>query len=217
VKKIKVLICDDHPVFQEGLCRLLREQDDMEVVAQASNGKEAIALAGKSSPDVLILDISLPDMNGIEVAEQIKASRPDIAILILSAYDYSQYVLASIRAGVAGYLLKNTPLAQIAGSVRLLHDGQTVFNLKATNKFLHRAPLGSDKTGFKDLCPREIEVLKLAAKGLSNKKIAGELAISNRTVQTHLVNIFRKLKVHSRSGAVFHALKEGWLTINDLP
>jgi len=124
-----------------------------------------------------------------------------------------------MRAGVAGYLLKSTPLTQIVNTIHLLYDGQIVFNLKATSKFLRRASLGADKakTDLNDLCPREIEVLRLVAKGLSNKKVAGELIISNRTVQTHLVNIFRKLGVTSRSGAVFHALKEGWLTINDLP
>ncbi len=217
--KIKVMVADDHPAFREGLCRLLKDEEDLEVVAMPEDGEEAVESAKKLQPDVAIIDISMPKLNGIEAAKQIRVASPSTAILMVSAYSYPSYVLAALRAGAAGYLLKNAPLHELISAVRLVHSGEGVFDLKATGKILRR--LATDKVekrkDLEELHPRELQVLNLAAKGVGNKEIANQLGISERTVQTHLVNIFRKLRVSSRTEAVLHALKEGWLTLDDLP
>ena len=217
--RIRVLVADDHPAFREGLCRLLEEEEDLEVVARAADGEEALRLAKELLPDVAIIDVAMPEVNGIEAATQIKASCPATAVLMISAYNYQSYILASLRAGAAGYLLKNAPLRELINAVRFVHAGEAVFDLKATSSILRRlvADNAEERTGLGRLQHRELEVLRTAAKGMSNKEIATELVISERTVQTHMVNIFRKMGVSSRIEAVLRALKEGWLSVDDLP
>ena len=219
MEKIRILIADDHPAFREGLCRLLEGEEDLECVCKPSDGEEAVSLAKELLPDVAIIDVAMPKLNGIEAAKQIKAACPNTAILMVSAFGYESYILASLRAGAAGYLLKTTPLRELTNAIRSVHTGEAVFDLKAASKILRRltAEKGKEKEGLEELHRRELEVLKLAAKGISNKEIASKLTISERTVQTHLVNIFRKLGVSSRTEAVLHALKKGWLTLDDLP
>jgi len=219
MEKIKVLVADDHPVFREGLCQLLEHEEDLECVAKPADGEEAVRLAKELLPDVAIIDIAMPKLNGIEAVKQIKAAHPATAILIVSAFSYESYILASLRAGAAGYLLKSTSLRELTNAIRSVHAGEAVFDFRATSKILRRLAddKGEERRNLEELYPRELEVLRLAGKGLSNKEIARELVISERTVQTHLVNIFRKLDVGSRTEAVLHALKEGWLTLDDLP
>jgi DNA-binding NarL/FixJ family response regulator len=219
MEKIKVLVADDHPVFREGLCQLLEHEEDLECVAKPADGEEAVRLAMELLPDVAIIDIAMPKLNGIEAVKQIKAAHPATAILIVSAFSYESYILASLRAGAAGYLLKSTSLRELTNAIRSVHAGEAVFDFRATSKILRRLAddKGEERRNLEELYPRELEVLRLAGKGLSNKEIARELVISERTVQTHLVNIFRKLDVGSRTEAVLHALKEGWLTLDDLP
>ena len=217
--KIRVLIADDHPAFREGLCRLLRDEKDLEVVSVVGDGESAVESAKQFKPDVAIVDISMPKLNGIEAAKQIKEFSSETAVLMVSAYSYPSYVLAALRGGAAGYLLKDTPLSDIINAIRMVNSGEAVFDMKATGKILRR--IANDKSNgnrvVEELQPREIEVLNLAAKGVGNKEIATKLNISERTVQTHLVNVFRKLHVSSRTEAVLYALKEGWLTMEDLP
>ena len=219
MEKTKVLVADDHPAVREGLCRALEAEEDIEVIAQAVNGEEAVSLAKELELDVAIIDAAMPGLSGIDAARQIKEYCPMIAILILSAYDYRSYVLAALRAGVAGYLLKSTPLNDIVSAVRMVHNGEAVFDLKVVADILPRLGNTTDKSSVHlgELHGRELEVLKLAAKGISNREIARQLYIGERTIQTHFVNIFRKLRVGSRTEAVLHALKNGWLTLDDLP
>lgn len=219
MKKIRALLADDHPAFREGLSRLLYEEGDVEVVAKTADGEEAVKLVKELQPDVALLDVSMPKLNGIEAAKQIKASCPQTAILMVSAYGYESYLLASLQAGAAGYLLKNAPLRELINAVRSVNSGQGVFDLKATGKVLRRLATGNgdNKATLEELHHRELEVLKLVAKGIGNKEIARQLDVSERTVQTHLVNIFKKLGVSSRTEAAIHALKEGWVTLDDLP
>jgi len=218
MEKIRLLIADDHPTFREGLARLLEDEEDLECIAEASDGVGAVNLARELSPDVAIIDVSMPDLSGIEAAKQIKAACPGVAILMVSAFDYQSYILASLRAGARAYMSKNTPLRELVSAIRLVHSGGSVFDLKATDKVLRYVSAGEDvyKTGFEPLYPRELDILRLVAKGMSNKVIAEELFISERTVQTHLVNIFRKLGVSSRTQAVLYALREGWVTLDSL-
>jgi DNA-binding NarL/FixJ family response regulator len=218
-EKIRVIIADDHPAFREGLSRLLEDEEDIEVVAKPADGEEAVRLTRELLPDVAIVDISMPKLDGIETTRQIKACCPETNVLIVSAHNFGSYILASLRYGASGYILKTASLGEIVGAIRLVHAGEGVFDLKAGNRVLCRLASGKgDDRKVADLLHlRELEVLKLTAKGLGNKEIARQLVISERTVHSHLINIFRKLEVGSRTEAVLHALKEGWLSLDDLP
>jgi NarL family two-component system response regulator LiaR len=221
--KIKLLIVDDHPAFNKGLRHMLEEEEDLECVGQAVDGVSAIKLAKRLKPDVVLLDVSMPKLNGTQAAKEISKHCPNTAIIMLSAFDYEAFVLASLRAGARGYLLKTAPMEKIISAIRLVHKGGSVLDIKVTDKLVNHLRLkGSDvdrpvsnKMGFEMLHPRELEIIDLAAKGMSNKEIANELTISERTVQTHMVNIFRKLGATSRTQAVLYALRKGWIELDE--
>ncbi len=219
MEKIKLMVVDDHPTFRDGLSRLLQEEEDLEVVSTPDSGEQAVELAEKLKPSVIIMDISMPGINGIEATKLIKARCPDVSILMVSAYSYQSYILASLRAGASGYLLKNAPLQELIKAVRLIYSGEGVFDMKITGNLLRNlaSDKGEKRKDLEELHPRELEILTIAAKGGSNKEIASRLEISERTVQTHLVNIFRKLRVSSRTDAVLKGLRAGWFTLDDLP
>jgi DNA-binding NarL/FixJ family response regulator len=215
MEKIRLLIADDHPAFREGLSKLLEEEEDLECVATSADGEEAIKMVEELHPDVAIIDVSMPNLDGIKATEKIKATCPDTAVLMISAFDYQSYVLASLQAGASGYMSKDRPLRELISAIRLVHGGDSILDLKATDTIVRcLIDSGRDrKTSFDELQPRELDVIKLTAKGMSNKDIADELFISERTVQTHLNNIFRKLGVNSRTQAVLYVLRKGWITL----
>jgi NarL family two-component system response regulator LiaR len=219
--KIKILIADDHAVVRDGTRQILEHEPDMDVVAEAADGNEAIKLAGTSRPDVAIIDIAMPGVDGIEATRQIKSLYPSVAVLILSAYDDDQFVFSLLEAGAAGYLLKSVRGRELIDAVRQVHAGESVLHPAIARKVLNRfVPTASKTSGQKPaemLSEREIEVLKLATRGFSNQDIADELCLSLRTVQAHLGHIFNKLQVSSRTEAVVRALKEGWVTLEDIP
>ena len=164
------------------------------------------------------MDVAIPKLNGIDAATQIKETCQNISILIVSAYDYESYMLTALQVGAAGYPLKSAPLSDLINAICFVHAGEGVFDFKVGSNILHRLASKSGKGAeFVGLSHRELQVLKLGAKGLSNKDIASELVLSERTIQTHLVNIFKKLEVSSRTEAVLSAIREGWLTLDDLP
>lgn len=216
--KIRILLVDDHVLFREGLRELLEHEEDLECVAIAQNGAEAIKFAGEFSPDVALIDIAMPGIDGIEVAEQVRLACPTTAILMLSAYKHNNYIRACMRVGVDGYLLKTTPPAELINAIRIAHKGGSVFSLGDTRDVMHRVftAIDKEKLGSNGLQSRELEILKLVAKGMSNQIIASELCLSTHTVRTHLGNIFRKLEVKSRTEAVSYALKQGLITLADL-
>ena len=220
-EKIKVLIADDHPTFRDGLCRLLEGEGDFECVGQAGDGQEAVDMTKKLGPDVVLIDINMPRLRGAEAAKEIKKNCPKVAIIMLSAFDYEAYIVTSLQAGARGYLLKSTSLEKLTSSIRLVYRGESVLDIKATDKLVHHLQPrtngnnNNNSTQFQRLYPREIQVLKLAAKGKGNKEIADILSISERTVQTHLVNIFKKLGATSRTQAVLTALREGWIALSE--
>jgi len=215
---IKTIIADDHPAFREGLSQLLNKEGDIEVVAEASDGQQAIGLAENLKPDVALIDIAMPGLNGIEVAKQIKIISPQTNVIMLTAYDYQSYILACLRIRAAGYLLKSSPVPEIVNAIRSVHSGRGVFDLKALDSAMKRWARKERDESFalEGLHEREVEIVKLVAKGMSNREIAGQLFISERTVQTHVHRIFEKLGVSSRTEAVLYCLREGWLTMEDL-
>jgi len=218
--KIKVLIADDHAVVRDGTRQILEHEPDIDVVAEAADGEEAVSLVGSRSPDVAIIDISMPVVDGIEATRRIKKDYPAVAVLILTAYDDDQFVFSLLEAGAAGYLLKSVRGRELVEAVRQVYAGESVLHPSIARKVLNRFSNTSGKTtdtgSAMVLSEREIEVLQLATGGLSNQEIADRLFISLRTVQAHLGHIFNKLNVSSRTEAVVHALKEGWVTLDDV-
>jgi len=217
--KIRILIADDHVVVREGTRQILEQEPDLEVVAEASDGEEAVRLVGSVKPDVAMLDIAMPGLDGIEATRRIRKLYPSIPVLILSAYDDDEFVFNLLEAGAAGYLLKSVRARELVSAVRAVHAGESVLHPLIARKVLNRfAATSKQQRGQKVtevLTEREREVLNLATRGLSNQDIATNLCLSLRTVQTHLSNIFNKLQVSSRTEAVVRAIKEGWINLDE--
>jgi DNA-binding NarL/FixJ family response regulator len=217
-RSIRVLVVDDHEVVRRGTRELLDRADGIEVVGEAQDGQEAVALTQRLRPDVVLMDVAMPNVNGVEATRAIKRELPGTAVLALSAYDDDPYVFALLEAGAAGYLLKNVRGSQLIEAVRAVREGESVIDHALQQKVLRRAA-GRSEAGpappAEHLTPREVEVLRLAARGLSNKEIAQRLVISTRTVQVHLANVFQKLEVGSRTEAVLHAMRAGIISLDD--
>lgn len=213
---IRVMLADDHVLVREGTRRLLEAEPDIEVIAEAGDGISAVEQAVASQPDVLIIDVAMPGMSGIEATRHIKQQLPKVAVLALTAYDDDQYVLALLNAGAAGFLLKDVRGQELVTAVRSVHRGEAVLQPAIAVRALrqavsHRSPTVS----MPPLSDREMEVLREAARGLPNKDIARRLNLSVRTIHTHLGNIFAKLGVGSRTEAVLLALRRGWIALDD--
>jgi NarL family two-component system response regulator LiaR len=217
---IKILIADDHPLLRESLHKTLSNQRDMKVVGEAGDGNEVIKMAEELKPDIIIMDIMMPTVNGIEASKQIKKDLPNIAILILTAYDDDNYVLGLLEAGAAGYLLKSARGQDIVNAIRAIEAGESVLHPNIIGKLLKRAMLKSNSTPEQQknelLSEREREMLKLLSTGMSNKEIANTLCLSIRTVKAHMSNIFTKMHVASRSEALIEAMKLGLITMEEI-
>lgn len=219
--KIRIIFADDHVLVREGTRQILDRQEDMDVVGEAADGVEAVELVKRLKPDLAILDIAMPRMGGIEATRQIKRIAPQTSVLILSAYDDDQYVFALLEAGAAGYLLKDISGEELVRSVRAVNAGEPVLHpaiaRKVIARFAESGPAEKEPgANGSTLSEREIEVLRLAGRGMSNAAIGQELSVSSRTVQVHLMHIFTKLRVASRTEAVITALRRGWFTLEDL-
>lgn len=213
-KTVNVLIAEDHTLVREGTRQLL-EKKGITVIGEAANGEEAVRMSRKLNPDLVLMDVSMPKLNGIEATRQIKETQPDVAVLVLTAYDDDQYVFALLQAGAAGYIMKDAHGDEVVSAVRAVANGESVLAPPIARKVLSRfsTPGGASRTATSSLSDREMEVLRLAAKGLGNKAIADELHLSSRTVQVHLSSIFSKFGVASRTEAVLHALKIGLIEL----
>jgi len=215
---IKVLLAEDHVVVREGIRELIQREEDMEIVGEAGDGEEAVQLAEQLKPDIILMDIAMPKLNGIEATQRIKISHPSISVLVLTAYDNEEFIFALLEAGAAGYLLKNVRSRELLNAIRAVYDGESVLHPVIANKVFSRLQLGKRKHSEQErgelLTDRELEVLRLGAQGLANKEIATGLFLGERTIQTHWRNIFNKLGVSSRTEAIMYGLRKGWISMN---
>jgi DNA-binding NarL/FixJ family response regulator len=210
-KEIRVLLADDHAVVRAGIRQFLEKTDDIRVVGEANNGKEAVDLIQKSVPDVAVVDIQMPEMNGIDLTRWIRKNYRSMGVLILTAYDDSPYIMAVLQMGANGYVLKTADPDDIIRAIRDVNEGRSVLDPSVTQKVMEQLSGFSGPTNYEQLTDRELEVLTMVAKGLTNKGIGVQLGISDRTVQGHLAHIFEKLQASSRTEAVMRAVSLGWL------
>jgi DNA-binding NarL/FixJ family response regulator len=206
---IRVVLADDHSVVRRGIRDFLTEAGDISVVAEAENGAQALALIAQQHPDVAVLDIQMPQGNGIEVARQLRADRLTLGILLLTAFDDPPYIRAALEAGANGYVLKSSQADEIVEAVRAVHEGKQVLDSRLPEP--PATPVPGEPSA--KLTERECAVLALAARGLTNKAIGFQLSISDRTVQGHLANIYEKLSAASRTEAVTRAVALGLISV----
>ena len=213
---IRVVLADDHAVVRKGIREFLEEGGDIRIVAEAADGLEAVALVAEHQPDVAVLDVQMPHLTGIEATRRIKAEHPAVRVLILTAYDDDPYIFALFQAGASGYILKTAGSSELAHAVQAMFRGESALDPAVAQKVVRQLtsgrPLGA-QTAVEPLTDREVEVLRMVAKGLTNKAIGQGLGISDRTVQGHLANIYGKLGAGSRTEAVTEALRRGWIVI----
>ncbi|HHZ17330.1 MAG TPA: response regulator transcription factor [Peptococcaceae bacterium] len=208
--KIRVVIIDDHPLVREGIKKLLEFEEDIEVLDMAGDGQGAINIARKLVPDVILMDINMPGTNGIEATKVIKREFPQIGIVALTAHEEKDYVLDLVRAGVSGYVLKDICPEKLVETIREVAQGRSVIDPSITKLLfteVNRMTKPQNREEGKAITSREMDILKLLARGLSNKEIASELSISEKTVKNHITSIFRKIKVEDRTQAVLYAVK----------
>jgi DNA-binding NarL/FixJ family response regulator len=213
LEEIRVLIADDHPHFREGLHALLLSAPDLEVVGEAADGREAVSLAERLQPDVILMDLKMPGTNGIEATRRIVAHSPQVGILVLTMYDDDESVFSAMRAGARGYLLKDADQADLLRAVHAVRRGEAIFSPSVARRlmgyFAALQTAGKGAHAFPELTGRELEVLRLIAEGHSNAAIAARLSLSLKTVQNHISNIFSKLQVADRAQAIVRAREAG--------
>ncbi len=213
--KIKVLLADDHHMVRAGIRQLLESATDIQVIAEAGDGEEAQTLIQKHKPDVAVLDIQMPKASGIEVTRWVRSHIPGVGVLILTAYDDEPYVMAVLQAGANGYVLKTASANELIQAVRDVHEGKSALDPAVTRALMSNLFKGTEKKVIDPLTDRELDVLRLAAKGFTNKAIGVQLSISDRTVQGHLAHIFAKLQANSRTEAVMRGVSLGLILQGD--
>ncbi len=215
--KIRILIVDDHAVVRKGIRALLATEDDLDVIGEAENGQQAVELYSELNPDLLLLDLIMPKVNGIEAIKKIKGDHPGAKILVLTSFAADDQVFPAIKAGALGYLLKDTEPDDLINAIRQVYRGESSLSPAIARKVLEEVFHPAEKPLSPDpLTKREVDVLQVLAKGKSNRDIAEELTISETTVRTHVSNILGKLHLASRTEAALYALKEGMANIDDL-
>lgn len=220
VVRIRVVIVDDHGLMRDGTRKIVEQTGEIVVVGEAANGEEALRVVGGLCPDVVLMDVAMPGLNGIETTRLLKSICPTSAVLGLTAFDDDPYVFALLEAGAAGYLLKTVRGTELVSGIKAIHAGESVLSpsiaRKVVGRFASQPGAAHASQGENPLTDRERTILLLAAGGLTNKAIAREMALSPRTVQLHLIRIFEKLGVASRTEAVVMCLRRGWLTLGEI-
>ena len=212
---IRILITDDHAVVREGLQKLISTEPGMEVVGEAADGIEAVQMTCELNPDVILMDMVMPRMGGLEAIRKIKEECPDSRVLVLTSFSDDETVFPAIKAGALGYLLKNTSPDLLLSAIRDVHQGNSSISPDIANKLMSELQRKSDLPLTKEpLTEREMDVLKLVAQGLTNQEIADQLVISEGTVRTHVSNILSKLHLANRTQAALYALREGYTPLN---
>lgn len=215
-EKIRVLIADDHPVVRSGVKNALRQQKNVEVVGEARSGRQAVSLAVRTQPDVVLMDISMPVMSGSEAARRIRKRLPSVKVLAFTMHDSREYIQDIVLAGASGYVLKNTSTMELVRAIEKVYRGETFFSRRALEVLATQYAKEIARRGKRaasDLTARENEVLRLVAQGRSNKEIAKGLDVSIRTVETHRERIMRKLDVHDIAGLTRYAMARGLLNV----
>ncbi len=217
VSKIRVLVVDDHTLFRQGIVGLLESQPDIEVVGQAGSGRDALAAAVELSPDVMLIDITMPGTSGLATTAEIKARRPGVQVLILTIHDRDDYLYQALRAGASGYVLKGADVHDLLDALHSAHRGDVYLYPSATKAlvadYLRRARAGEDRAGYDGLSDREREILHLIAQGKTTPEIAAELSLSPHTVQTHRDHIMTKLDLHSKAALIKYAITKGLIEL----
>jgi DNA-binding NarL/FixJ family response regulator len=218
--KTRIVLADDHPLLRKALKDLLEKENDFAIIGEAGDGKEAVKLATETSPDVVVMDISMPNLDGLQATQQIKARCPNVAVLVLTVHTDDECILEILQAGAAGYLLKSAFGDEVVQAVRAVVTGEMVLSPSIGQRLLKQAARYPTRPVLLEagekLSTRELEVLKLTARGLSNKDIALALGVKLRTVKGHLADIFSKLRVASRTEAVIAGLRAGFLSMDDI-
>jgi DNA-binding NarL/FixJ family response regulator len=212
---IRLLVADDHPVVRDGLVAMLSTQPDLVVVGEAATGAEAVERAAALAPDVILLDLEMPGMDGVEALRQIRAARPDAPVIVFTAFDTDERIMSAVRAGAQGYLLKGAPRDELFKAIRVVSEGGSLLQPVVASKLLqHMSQQATEReTSADSLTEREMEVLKLLAQGKTNKEIAAALVISERTVKFHVGSILSKLGAGNRTEAVTIAAQRGLVNL----
>lgn len=225
-EKIKIALIDDHKLFREGVKRILSFESAFEVVAEADDGREAVNIVQIYQPDIVLMDINMPEINGIEATKELVEKFPDVKVIILSIHDDENYVTHALQTGAQGYLLKEIDTESLLEAIRVVYEGGSYLHPKVTHNLVHdyrklvkdkEADAGIQRVEYRKplhlLTKRECQVLQLLSEGQSNKKIAETLVISEKTVKNHVSNILQKMKVNDRTQAVVMAIKNGWVEV----
>lgn len=208
---IRVLIADDHLIVREGLRLILETAEDIELVGEATNGAEAVRLACELQPDVVLMDLRMPNVDGLTAIEQLRDKQPQAAVVILTTFNEDDLMMRGLRAGARGYLLKDTDRATLFNVIRAAARGETLLKPDILARLLARQPDSPRPSSSLDLTDRELQVLRAVARGERSKEIAAQLGITERTVKAHLASIYNKLGVDSRAAAIAVASHKGWL------
>lgn len=217
MSKINVLVVDDHTIVREGICSLLKTYPDIKVVGEAVDGSQALDKVKELEPNVVLMDITMPNMNGLEATQQIKKERPETQVLALTVHSDAEYFFRILSAGASGYILKGVSSAELVSAIRSVHQGGVYLDPslagKLVHSYLHRTKGGGDRTSYDNLTEREKEVLRLLGEGRTNQEIATMLCLSPNTVQTHRSRIMDKLNFQSRSQLIKYALNKGLIDL----
>lgn len=217
MQKIRALVVDDHTIVRDGICALLALAADIEVVGEAENGREALEKVKQLAPDVVLMDIAMPIMGGLEATHRIRKEFPETKVLVLTQYDEKEYIFSIIEAGAQGFISKTAASSELASGIRAVHHGDSFLSPIAAKVFVEDFQLGAPMRGKQDpyhqLTEREREVLKLAAEGYTTKEIADILVVSPKTVEGHKTNLMDKLDIHSKTDLIKYAIRKGIITV----